>query len=88
MRKQKSEESAIVRAPQSRDRSFCFDWFAPTMSAIFLRIEQNSEGPQNNADWLILIQYSFVENSVGKKIHERRNSIAITKQEFTKNLAN
>ena len=53
-RKQKSEESAIVRAPQSRDRFFCFDWLTSLMRAIFLCIEQGSEGPQNNADWLIL----------------------------------
>ena len=51
---QNSEESATVRTPKSRDRFFCFDWFASTISAIFLCIRQGSEGPQNNADWLFV----------------------------------
>ena len=50
--------SPIVWSPLSRDRFFYFDWCASIMSAIFLCIEQGSEGPQNSADWSIVSSLS------------------------------
>ena len=43
----------LLWALWSRDQLVCFDWFAAISSAIFLCYEQESEGPQNDADWSI-----------------------------------